>query len=123
MESLSTAAQLFLDVGDGSQAAWCKCAAGDIHRRLSKYDQAETLLNEAQNMYQKLGNDLGGALCRLILGDLMRMKHDFCAAIDHFFAARQTFIAVSETFQASQCTRLLGLVSSIRPIWNLQKLN
>ena len=110
MESLMTAAQLFLDVGDRSQAAWCKCRAGDLLRQLGKYDQAETLLNEAQNMYQELGDDFGGAQCRWNLGNLLRRKNDFTAAIDHLSAARQTFNEVSETLYIAQCTSSLGLV-------------
>jgi len=108
IESLSTAARLFLDVRDSSQAAWCKCVAGDAYRRIGKYDQAEAQLNEARRMYVELNEDYGEAVCRMTLGHLMRVKNNIPAAIEHLSAARQTFQAASDTLGASQCTQDLG---------------
>ena len=110
VESLLTAAQLFIDVGDCSQAAWCKCMAGELHLHLDKYNQAEALLNEARNVYHELGDELGGALCKQYLGNLMRMKNYFTAAIEHLSAARQTFNIAGDMLYASQCTQSLGIL-------------
>jgi len=110
IESLSTAEQLFLDFGDGSQAAWCKCAAGDVYASLGKYDRAEVQLNAALKMYVEMNEDHGEAVCRLTLGQLMRVKNNIPAAIEHLSAARQTLQAVSHTLYASQCTQYLGQI-------------
>jgi len=110
IESLSTAAQLFLDVGDGSQAAWCKCVAGDAYCRLAKYDRAEVQLNAARKMYVELNEDYGEAVCRKTLGRLMRAKNNMPAAIEHLSTARQTFQTASKTLEASQCTQDLGQI-------------
>jgi len=108
IESLLIAAQLFLDAGDGSQAAWCKCGASDVYCQLGEYDQAEVLLYEALKMYRELNEDFGEAICRKTLGRLLRVKNNIPAAIEHLSAARQTFQAVSYTLGTSQCTQHLG---------------
>lgn len=106
--SLSTSAQLFLDIGDRFQAAWCKCATGDLYRLLGKHDQAEALLHEARQMYQEQGGELGEAMCRKNLGILMQMKRDYAAALEHLSAARKIYNTLRETFSACQCTKALG---------------
>jgi len=108
IESLSTAAQLFLDVGESSMAAWCKCVASDAYSRLGKKDRAEVQLNEAQKMYRELNDDHGAAVCRKKLGRLISARNDFPAAIELLSAARQAFVARGHTLNASQCTQHLG---------------
>ena len=107
-ESLSAAAQHFLDAGDLTQAIGCKRAAAEPQRILGNYDQAEALLNEAQQQSVKLGIKLEEAECRKALGVLMDMKGDYPAAIVHLSAARQAYSMAGKIFAASQCSEFLG---------------
>jgi len=89
--SLSAAESLFIEIGDRSQAASCKHMAAEPHYFLGEGDRAETLLDEAREVHAKLGDPLEVARCKIDLGDLMRLKHNYPAAIDHLSTARQTF--------------------------------
>jgi len=109
-DSLATAADIFCEVGNRSEAAWCKCAAGEPLRQLGEYDRAETLLNEAREVYIELGDDLGEAMCRKDLGRVMRMKANYPAAIEHLSAAQQTFTALGSVFWAARCSESLGII-------------
>jgi len=110
IESLTTAAQLFLEFGDRSQAAWCMRRAGSSKIALGMYDQGEALSNEAREVYVELKDQLQEAECRRTLGDLMRVRSDFPAAIEHLSAARQTFDLLRRKYEASRCSESLGIV-------------
>jgi len=110
IESFTTAAELFLGVGDRSLAAWCKRRAGLPKRFLGMFDQAEALFNEAREVYVELNDKLQEAKCRCALGDLMRMKNDYPAAIEHLSIARQAFYSLGRTFEAFQSSEKLSIV-------------
>jgi len=110
IESLGTAAQLFLEVGDHAQTAWCQRLAGIPYRQLGMYEQAEKALNTARDSYIIVGDHLGEAMCRSDLGRLMRMKKNHAAAIEHLLAARQAFNTLGEIIMASHCSESLSHV-------------
>ena len=110
IQSLTTAAQLFLELGDWSQAAWCLHRTGSSTLALGAYDEAEALYNAAREIYVKVNDKLRVAECRKALGNLMRMKDNYPAAIEHFSAARQTFHSLGNAFSVSQISESLGAV-------------
>jgi len=110
IESLTAAAQLFLEVGNLSAAARSKRAAAEPHIFLNEYDQAQVLLNEAISVCVELADDFEVARCRMKLGEVLRIKGDHPAAIEHLSVARQIFDRLGSMFRVSQCSESLGLL-------------
>ena len=105
---LTTAAQLYLEVGDLTQAADCKCMAGEAYVILGEYDNAEEIVRESRGMYDQLESDLGEAYCRRVLGELMRKKGDYAAAIEHLKVAQQLYHLMGATLQYALSSQSLG---------------
>jgi len=109
INSFSTAAQLFLQVGDMSSMAFCQQHAGNTHIFLSEYSDAELLLERARALHVELGNMAEEANCRRCLGGMMRRKGNYAAAVDHLKAAQQTLRSVGELYAAAQASETLGI--------------
>ena len=110
IESLTVAAQLWLELGDRHEWALCKSTASGSHQILGEYNHAEALLSDAREVHVELGDEFEKAQCSKKPGQLMQHKQDYPAAIAHLSTARQTFITLKRTFVAAQCSEALGLV-------------
>ena len=110
IDSLTTAAQLFLEASDQLRAAWCTLRVADPYRSLGEYDLAETAVKKSQAMYAGLGDEFAEAYCRLNFGLLMLRKQDYPAALEHLTASRQTFGSLGESYANLECSESLGLL-------------
>ena len=110
IDALSTAARLFIEVGELFSAALCKMSTGDVYRQLGEYDDAEQLFNEARVAFTDLGAVIEEARCRSHLARLKRRKGDYDAAIEHLTAATEIFNTAGKLYDAAQCNELFGLV-------------
>jgi len=109
ISSYTTAANLFLEVGDRISAAICKQYAGDLHSSLYEYSDAEVLLEEAHAVFIEFGKGLREAKSRQSLGEMMRMKGDYSPAVEHLKAAQKIFHSRKSSSDAAQCTEGLGI--------------
>jgi len=55
-------------------------------------------LSNAQEIYTQLGDKNEIALCRMDLGNLLWMRADYSAAIEHLSAAQQSFNSLGLKF-------------------------
>jgi len=111
VEAGSTAARLYLELGDQSLAAQCMGLAGDVHRVLGEYSHAQKLLEEARGIHAEIGDDINEAKDRYKLAVAMHMDGNDAGAIEHLTAARLTFNSIGDTYSAAYCTFILGTVN------------
>jgi len=110
IRSLTTAAELFLELGERSWAAWCTHMASRPLLIIGDCNLAEALLTEARAVFAELGDEIGEAMCSLGLGEVMRRKKDLSTAILHFETARHVFNYLDRTFESARCSEALANV-------------
>lgn len=108
IDALTEARQLFVQLEQAGDAAWCLTSIGIAQVWLNDCTAAERSFAQASAESTILGDEFITARCRQFQGHLCMDRDDYQTAIQHLAAARTTFIALGANFELAQCTLFLG---------------
>jgi tetratricopeptide (TPR) repeat protein len=102
-------------VSDSRIRAICYEALGDVHVRLSEYQEARARYEEAQPIYRAIGARLGEANCIKALGDVSLEEGDDTAALAAYQDAFERYMALGLPYAAG------GVLTSQTSIYDRRK--
>jgi len=108
LKSLTTATELYFEIGDRSRAAVCMGLTSDAQSVLGQPDGAEALLKSALEIHIEIGDCLGEGRCRLDLGSLLKERREYSSAVVELTEAQRLLGCVKNSFGAAQCSEDLG---------------
>jgi tetratricopeptide (TPR) repeat protein len=96
------------------EKANCIQSLGDIALARSDHDAARVNYNDAQKLYEQVGDVLGQANCIKSLGDIARERSDHDAARDCYTRAQPLFEQVGDVLGQANCILRLGDIARER---------
>jgi len=108
LTSLTTAKELYFEVGNQSRAAMCMGLNSDAQRLLGQADGAKTLLKSALEIHIELGDRSREGVCRFDLGVLLGESGEYSTAVVELTEAKQISSSVNDSFKTAQCSEYLG---------------
>ena len=97
-------------LADHTQEANCVSALGEVHYRQDEYEPARQRFEQAQAIYETIGNRLGQANCMSDLGEVHRMQGDYEPARQRYEQALTIYEAIGNRLGQADCMRTLGHV-------------
>jgi len=108
LKSLTTATELYFEIGNRSEAAFCMRMTCDAQRALGQTDGAKTLIKRALEIQIELGNRSSEGLCRFTLGVLLDESGEYSTALVELTEAQRILDSMNRSFGAAQCSERLG---------------
>ena len=108
LTSLTTATELYLEIGSRSQASKCMRRTSEAQRLLGQTDGAKTLVKSALEISIELGHRLSEGRCRLSLGVILRDRGEYSTAVVELTEAKQILGSLNRSFGVAQCSEFLG---------------
>ncbi|KZV95728.1 TPR-like protein [Exidia glandulosa HHB12029] len=96
------------DAQDTRSIAHATQQLGETERMLSNYPTARSHLQEAQNLFEGIGDRLGQAQCMRSLGDIEHALSNYPTARSSLQEAQNLFEGIGEHLGQAQCMQSLG---------------